>query len=250
MRSMASPWRRRRRAPPARPQPCARRAHVRRARPASGSPSSPGRADVGDDAPQRRGHARIARHQRGLQPHLLDQRPDMQRPAAAEGHGGEALRIVRARARWRRGGSRRPSWRSRRARWLPPPPPRPGPAARRRLEDRRARGLHVRRLSAPPMGFFRALMRPSTMLASVSVGRSLPWRTRPGLALEPALSGPTAAAFPRRHGRWSRRPRDRRDLDHRRAHHHAEIDRGLRRGATPRLPPQARRRRRCRRGRR
>jgi hypothetical protein len=53
-------------------------------------------ADVGEDAAERRGDAGIARHQRRLEADLLEKRADVQRPAAAEGHGGEAAGIVTA----------------------------------------------------------------------------------------------------------------------------------------------------------
>jgi hypothetical protein len=52
--------------------------------------------DIGDDAAERRGHAGIARDERGLEADVLDQRADMQRTTAAEGHGGELGRIMPA----------------------------------------------------------------------------------------------------------------------------------------------------------
>ena len=165
-------------------------------------------ADIGDDAAERRGHARIARHERSLQPDLLDQRAGMQRAAAAERHGGEAARD-HARARSRRAGSRRPSC----------------ALATRTIASAACHGVEPERLcrhgsaiaafaastssraSLPPIGRS-ALMRPSTTLASVSVGRviALPVADRPRAragAFRPDLEQPAA----HRHGRSSRRRR-------------------------------------------
>ena len=52
--------------------------------------------DVGDDATERRGHARERRHDRAAQTDIADQRAGMQRAAAAERHRGEFRRIVAA----------------------------------------------------------------------------------------------------------------------------------------------------------
>ena len=129
---------------------------------------------VGDDAAERRGDAGIRRDQRRLQSDLLHERACMQgrrrrRTASARS------RADCGRARSRPDGSRRPCgcWRPGRS----PPPPRPD----RGRADRRSGVLIAafaastsRRLRPPPIGRS-GLMRPRTTLASVSVGRSLPW---------------------------------------------------------------------------
>ena len=53
-------------------------------------------AQVRQHAAERRGDAGEARHQRGLEPELADERAGMQRAAAAERHGDKARRIVAA----------------------------------------------------------------------------------------------------------------------------------------------------------
>ena len=94
----------------------------------------------------------------------------------------------------------------------------------------RLRGLDVEPLPACRRSGAAALMRPSTTCASVSVGRSLPCavadraRHRAG-AFRADLQ--QAAAIDR--GDRAAAGADGRDLDHRRADHEAEIDRGLRR---------------------
>ena len=124
-------------------------------------------------AAERRGDAGKARHQRAFQADLADQRADMQRAAAAERHRDELLRIVAALDRHQ--------------------PDRAGHAgvgdahdglrgivdveAERRadmLGDGALRGLDIERRRARRRAAARALMRPSTTCASVSVGRVLP----------------------------------------------------------------------------
>ena len=53
-------------------------------------------AHVGDHAAERAGHAGEARDQRAGEPDLADQRPDMERAAAAERHRREDFRVVAA----------------------------------------------------------------------------------------------------------------------------------------------------------
>ena len=69
-------------------------------------------ADVGNDAAERRRHAGIARHDRGSQADILDQRPGMESSAAAEGDGREPCRIVAALDRDEADGARHPGVRN------------------------------------------------------------------------------------------------------------------------------------------
>ena len=164
-----------------------------------------------------------------LEPDLADQRADMQRAAAAERHGDEARRIVAAL-------DRNQADRAGHARFGDAHDRRRGVVGgeAERLADMGSRWRACAAstssdFSSPPSGRA-ALMRPSTTWASVSVGRVLPCavagraRHRAG-AFRADLQ--QAAAIDR--GDRAAARADGGDLDHRRADHQAEIDRGLRR---------------------
>ena len=206
---------------------------------------------VGDHAAQRRGDAGEARHQRARR---ARPRGSARRHAARRrrrtASGVKLLRIVPALDRDEAQRAGHAGIGDAQDRLGRPRGVEAERAARPAASIARAAASTSSRASLPPIGRS-ALIRPSTTLASVTVGRvaagAVADRARHGArALRPDLQQP-AGIHPR--DRAAARA-DRGDLDHRRADHQAEIERALRRQRRLARPRSARRRTRCRRYRR
>ena len=194
-------------------------------------------AHVGDDAAERARDPGEARDQRPRQPDLLDERAGVERAAAAERHGREILRIVAALDRDQADGAghARIGDADDRLGSIDV-----GQAERRadRARDRLARGVDIepRELAADrPVGVDAAehdigVGHGRPVAAEAVADRARIGARRFGADLEQAAAidpGDRAAARA-----------DGRDLDHRRAHDQAEIDRGLRRQRVPAVGDQ------------
>jgi hypothetical protein len=182
-------------------------------------------AHVGDHAAERRGDAGEARHDRAREADLGDQRAGVQRAAAAEGHVGEARRVMAALDRDEADGAGHAAVRDPHDRLGRREPVEPEGRADMGL-DREARrlGVEARETADRPLG-----VDPAEHDVRVGHGRAVvaaPVGDGAGVgarALRPDLQE-AARVDP---GDRAATGADRRDLDHRRADDEAEVDAGL-----------------------